>query len=271
MNSLITPAIYNFIIKDINVHLQQPLKEVLNQVRENIPYFHSEYVHLLVLNYIPIECSPKFVSDYLHLIIQLYQDNFKLSKDKKTVGLEENSLNTDDVYDTIINNNDHTLQTKLNKLEQFLMYCLFQLINFREKQEIINLYLVFKSNYSESITFFEKECPKENITILSFLSLQFYQTITLYNKRGTNNDKRSLQNKDYMLSSDKSEVYFSWKLKDEVSTLRDITLIRPTMYDLLVGFLTIKSGKYDRWYELFCDIRYSQLEEKYIFEFDHGS
>ncbi len=273
MNSLLTPTIYNFIIKDNSSTYCQPIKDILNTLRKNVPYFHSEYVYHMVSYYMPIECSTTFVAEFLHIIIYLYQDNFRLSKDKKIVGLETNKLNTDYIYDSINDGEvfDFMTSTSLNRLEQFYVYCLYQLINFREEEKIFNLYLEFKSNHSESITFFEKECPKENITLVSILSLQLYQTISLYNKDGINHDRRSLNNKDYMLSPDLTKVYYKWNLKDEVSILRDITFIRPTIYDLLVGFLTIKSGKYDRWYELYTSIYYSQIENKYMLEFDHGS
>ena len=51
----------------------------------------------------------------------------------------------------------------------------------------------------------------------------------------------------------------------------DIYLTEPTIFDILVGFLTIKSGKYDRWYELLYNIEYNTLENRFVFEFDYGS
>lgn len=278
MNTLLTNKIYDFISKQIEKDdSRQAVSESISNI--NVPNFHSEYIDQLVSSYFPIKCDELFLAKFIYLIVRLYQHDFMLSEDGKIVGLNSGEVESRYIDDVL---HDHNFVNRkddkeicsiltssgLNGLEQFFIWCLYKLIKYDEHDEYEedDSYTKFKTMYINNVTFFESECPE--VTPVNFLELKVYQSFGFFNKDGINEDESSLDNTDITLSS---SPHFKKDLPAKMETDLDIYLTEPTIFDILVGFLTIKSGKYDRWYELFCVIEYNTSENRFVFEFDHGS
>ncbi len=286
--TLLTDKIYSFICKQNKTNelekQEQQVSNSLEELRNNVSSFHSEYVSELVSGYFLIECDYIFLAKFINLVIELYQDDFRVSKDDKTVGLEEGVVNVDYIYENINDilrhleeEDDSTLSilisSELNGLEQFFVWCLYQLIDYKSSSQLVRYYDIFKSLYVKSVLFFENE--NIVVTPVNFLTLKLYQEFTFFNESGKNKDKRSLRNKDYTLStssgSNTKKAHFECELSEKLDTKMKIYLKEPTIFDILVGYLTIKSGKRDRSYELFFSVCYNKSQNRFDFEFDHGS
>lgn len=265
--------------------VKSQINNALHDISNSASGLHVDYMTDIINSYCPTKCRPQFLKIYIHLLIKMFQDYFKLSQDKKTVGLQYdkeidmvNTINNyiadySDMYNDFI---DTFISDEYNIYEQWLLYLLFQYIQGHldidnnlypeEEPELFAFYPIYKEYYQNSYNYFHKLLPTVE---LSFLFNTVVNTeITLVNKNGFNYDNRSTNSRSYILT-DINNITIKKQLDSECPTQFTLSLTNPTIFDIMFSFLKLKSGKFDRCYEMYSHC--INLTKELILDFDHGS
>ncbi len=74
-----------------------------------------------------------------------------------------------------------------------------------------------------------------------------------------------------MLTGNMDDINIKRQLDEKCPTTYTVKLKDPTVFDVMFSFLQCKSGKFDRWYEMYSNIRYNKSKNHFVIDFDHGS
>lgn len=111
----------------------------------------------------------------------------------------------------------------------------------------------------------------DNLHILLDIPLWFGNVI-IKNNSGVNKDKRSIDSTKFMLSTknDKTDLIYKMEIIDSFKYKFEGEF---TVKELLVGYISVKFAKFDRWYEMFNEARININADGDLFIdlfFDHG-
>jgi hypothetical protein len=268
--------------------IKSDINNALHTISNEINNFHVDYMNNIIFSCYAGKCTPQFLETYFHLLISMFQNYFKLSQDKKTVGLQYTeeiemvqSMNSwvADYYnedDKFIGAHADTY----NEYEQWLLYLLVQYVQTQldiennlwsnDEPQVFLLLDDFKKYYPENYEYFHKQLP--TVTV-SFLFNTIIQTdeLTLVNQQKRNSDRRSTDATDFMLDGNIDDIKIKRQLDEKCPTIFTVKLKDPTVFEVMFSFLKCKSGKFDRWYEMYSNISYNKSKDQFIVDFDHGS
>ena len=241
------------------------------------------------------DIRPSVMNLILNMFFQQFQRRVFVSLDHSRLGvINEREDNVMDYFQQRLNEFDIVL-TKFEAIilqQLFHQSCIYKedAPSFFEQFEQYNLAGTI-DNQDDGLHEEDRLSTQEKTNRLrSFLNLRFSLPIRLSkNPAYINQDRRSQEARNHVLETTDTVASFQGLIIDKTaSPYYDDLSFEPhvllnhsfTFLDLLVVFMRLKGSKFDRWYEMYCNVTHRKAQDDLVsseevpefqVHFDHGS
>jgi len=240
--------------------LQKTILDAISMGQSANPMLDVKNISKIVYTYSEDMFRPEPFRVFLHMFFHSFQSVLYLSVDHKQIGVQQPHFE-DYEYDDL---------PKGCNLTYYEAYMLFELLAQIDMLDVVDM---IPNTIAQIKYWFPDYEERESLSLRDFLMLPLFQPFTLYNPSGYNDDERSTGSTDQLMprrEDDENYLLFDIKPSSVKFNPKASFGNNYKVFELLLGYLKIRSSKYDRWYELYCGLEIIN-EHNFKVCMDHGS